>query len=385
MPSGKPSAFEKRVKRRIIARPHDFFAACPPGLKQVCRRELAGLDAGDIRLETGGVSFSGKLETGYLANLWLRSPSRILMRIHRFKAERFSVFEEKLAAVDWELYLPAPAAVSVQAASHKCRLYHSEALADRCRTVLERALGVPAPDSTAHQTLMVRGDRDRFTLSLDMSGPPLFKRGIKRQVIGAPIRENLAFAILDAAGLNTADTVLDPMCGSGTFSLEAAMARARIPAGFFRSFAFEAWPAFKPAAFAYLKKKAAAGMVPCPVPVLASDIDPDAVSAARANVAQHDLLSGIRIDRADFFDLNTRNLAPGLLVLNPPYGIRLRRGRDTSAFYREIGKKLAADFNGWRVAVIFPEKHTGKLHHLRLRPFPFFHGGLDLVAGLGII
>ncbi|MCF8112753.1 MAG: RNA methyltransferase [Desulfotignum sp.] len=386
------TAFVKRVKRRVSARVHDFYAVCPPGLRQLCYRELTGLDAAikDICVVPGGVAFSCKLTDACLASLWLRSPSRILMRLTRFKADHFSVLEKKLTAVDWELFLPAGTDPAIQVTTHTSRLYHSDAVAQRARSVIRAALGGKQAqpqllqDEKYPQTLMIRAENNLFELSVDMSGPPLFKRGIKKQVAAAPLRENLAFAILDAAGFTARDVLVDPMCGAGTFAIEGAMIQAGIPPGFFRRYAFETWPGFSPAAFAHLRGLAAqkfcnAGSV------FASDIDPGAVAALTTNLSGHDFLASVKASRQNFFEMlpNSFTQQKGVVVLNPPYGRRLGNSRDTTAFYREIARKLAADFKGWKVGLVFPKKQFGDLNHLNLRPMPFFHGGLELAAGIG--
>jgi len=367
---------------------HAFFAVCPPGLRSLCRRELTGLDADiqDIQQVPGGVSFSCKPVDAFLAALWLRSPSRIYMRIARFKADRFAILEKKIQAVDWELFLPAGTDPAIQVTTRTSRLYHSDAVADRCRPIIQAALKSEPSQNPGAQTVMVRAENDRFEISLDLSGPPLFKRGIKHRVADAPLRENLAFALLDAAGFTADDVLMDPMCGSGTFSIEGAMVQARIPAGFFRTFAFEAWPAFSAAGFGHAKSQAAKNFSPAG-PVFASDLDPEAMAALKANLAGQPFLAPVTACQQDFFAIVPERLTPkkGVVVLNPPYGRRIGKNRDTAAFYREITAKLAADFKGWRVALVFPGNHLPKMVQLRLQPFHFFHGGLDLTAGIGIV
>jgi putative N6-adenine-specific DNA methylase len=386
--------FTKRVKRRITARMQVFFAVCPPGLRSVCLRELNSLDipVSDIQLLPGGVAFSCRLNHACSANLWLRSPARILMRIARFKADRFHILEKKLKTIDWELFLPAGTQPAIQVTTHTSRLYHSDAIADRCRPIITAALGTTGtqtfgtPLQMIPQTVMIRAENDGFDISLDMSGIPLFKRGIKQQVTHAPLRENLAFAILDAAGFTPEDPLIDPMCGAGTFAIEGAMIQAHIPPGFFRSFAFETWPGFSPAAFAHAKSLAAGHFCPAG-PVFASDTDPGALAALRSNLARQPFLTPVQASRQNFFDMLPDRMTKkkGVVVLNPPYGRRLEQDQNTKKLYRQISQKLAADFKGWRVGLVFPKKHMADLNHPGLAGFGFFHGGLDLAAGIGII
>lgn len=409
----KPSAFDKRVKRRISGREHTFFAICPPGLKSLCQTELealpnrlAGLrmapsvpEIGDITPLPGGVHFVTRLETACLANLFLGTPTRILMRIADFKADRFPRLEQRIASIDWELLLPADTNdLNIQVTTHKSRLYHSDAVAERCRPlILERLAagnaGLPSQVSGPTvagmgQTLMVRADHDRFVLSLDMSGIPLFKRGIKQRVVRAPLRENLAFAILSQLGFSGADILTDPMCGSGTFSLEGAMILASAPPGLFRQFAFEAWPGFREKSFAHARAVVLNNLVTVPPGrIFASDLDRIAVENLDIALEAHPLFGCITTTPSDFFDIRPPD-APdgnGVVVLNPPYGRRLGKKTDMTAFFREIGKKLAMDFRGWRTGVVCPERHLADALGLNLRPMPIFHGGLDLYAGIGTI
>ncbi len=387
-PLAPPSAFDKRVKRRISARIHEFFAVCPPGLKTVCTDELTQLhpDIKEIQPMTGGVAFKTKLPMACLANLSLGSPSKILMRIDSFKAENFTTLEKKIKKIDWELFLPGNTNLDIQVTAHKSRLYHSGAIEERCRSIIEARLFTPGKKS--EQSLFIRADNDQFELSLDMSGDLLFKRGVKQKVIAAPLRENLAFAILKTAGFTREDVLMDPMCGSGTFSIEAAMIKANIPPGFFRSFAFEHWPGFRQENFNYLKNQLQQAFSLEGGPeIFASDMDDSALSLLRDAIGQHDFLNTIQAENTDFFDIQPTQLTSkkGVVVLNPPYGKRLGKDIDMTRFFAEIGKKLAADFKGWRVGIIYPEKALGKAMGLPLQPMPFFHGGLDLFAGIGQI
>jgi putative N6-adenine-specific DNA methylase len=387
-PKSAPSAFEKRIKRRISARVHDFFAVCPPGLKTVCKKELENLspDILEIQPLPGGVAFKSKLSLACLANLSLGSPSKILMRVASFKAENFKTLEKKIKQIDWELFLPGNTDLDIQATVHKSRLYHSGAIEERALAIIQPRLFTPGEKSK--QSLLIRGDHDQFELSLDMSGTLLFKRGIKKKVTTAPLRENLAFAILKTLGFSSGDILMDPMCGSGTFSIEAAMIRANIPPGFFRSFAFQDWPGFRKENFNYLKSEVQkAFTLETDIKIFASDIDDSALSLLEDAIGQHGFLKSIQQRNADFFDIKPDQFTSqkGVLVLNPPYGKRLGKEMDMNRFFSEIGRKLAADFKGWRVGIIYPEKKLAKVIGLPLQPMPFFHGGLDLYAGIGKI
>lgn len=388
-------AFEKRLKRRIIGRQHTFFVVCSPGLKSLCKKEMTGLFPGNdsITETTGGIEFSGKLSDCYRANLYLRSASRVLMRVDSFKASRFELFEKKMNAVDWELFLPSACRIKTRVSIKKSRLYHSEAVAQRALNCLNNRTGRCMPETTDHhspdeQTLFIRGHDDVFDLSLDTTGQGLYKRGIKTNVITAPIRENLAFAILTFAGFQKEDVLIDPMCGSGTFSLEAAMIQSNIPAGFFRKFAFESWPGFKRNHFEHLKKTAATFFCQPDYPgIYASDIDPEAIRSLENNIKGTPFLNNIHTAHMNFFDLKPPEISPrkGVILLNPPYGKRLTENGGIQNFYQEIGTKLRTDFKGFRYGIVFPARHLIQHFGLPVDIRPLFHGGLDIFAGTGTI
>lgn len=392
----KPSSHEKRVKRRIIGREHFFFAACAPGLKKVCLNEMLGLGFPEDNLEItqGGIEFKSKLNSCMLFNLNLRSPSKILMRISHFKADSFKKLEKKINAIDWILYLPENCHLKFNVTTRKSRLYHSDAIAQRCEKIILDQLrlgsGVTEPSGKAPtQTIHIRVEQDNFTISLDSTGELLFKRGIKQKVAKAPLRENLAFAMLFWAGFSKEDILIDPMCGSGTFSVEAAMIKTGLPPGFFRSFAFENWPGFSQKAYSYIKKQAEKHFTGCSeTQIFASDIDEMALTAMKQNISHPWLNPVIEVSKTDFFTLRPSVISPGkkgVVMLNPPYGKRLGEKSDTRSFYREIGKKLAADFKGWRAGIILPSRECKAHLGLKLELKPIYHGGLDVFAGIGII
>ncbi|MCK5163495.1 MAG: RNA methyltransferase [Desulfobacula sp.] len=392
----KTSSFEKRVKRRIIGREHNFFAVCSPGLKKVCQNEMLalGFPEDNLKVIQGGIEFKARLDTCMTLNLNLRSPLKILLRLSQFKADSFKKLEKKLDDIDWILYLPHNCSLKFNVTAKKSRLYHSDAIAQRCEKIILNQLGSdnaftsPAKNKS-NQTIYIRADHDAFTISLDSTGDLLFKRGIKKNVSKAPLRENLAFAMLFWTQFSKEDILIDPMCGSGTFCLEAAMMKTRVPPGFFRSFAFESWPGFRPKTFAYLKKQVKEKIITfSEKQIFASDIDDMSLASLKQNISSHDFCRIIDASKKDFFSILPSRISPkkkGVVVVNPPYGKRLGQTSDTRSFYREIGKKLSADFKGWRVGIILPSRESKSYLGLKLELKPIFHGGLDIFAGIGLI
>ncbi len=385
----KKTAHEKRIKRKIIAREHTFFASCAPGLKKPLANEIIhhNLSSKKIILKQGGVEFFGKVHDCYLANLYLRCPIRILMRVASFKAENFSTFEEQLAKYDFELLLQKNAKLNFHVSTKKSRLYHTDAIAQRAETIISNKLLIhenTLPDfkENISHDIFIRAENDRFEISLDSSGDLLHKRGIKEITTHAPLRENLAWAVLLATQFSKSDILIDPMCGSGTFSLEASMLKQNIPPGFFRSFAFQSWQCFRKEKWRYLKKQAQDKFESNnKKEIFASDIDSIAISALKKNMQKYNLNKSIEIREYNFFNIKPEELTTkkGVIVFNPPYGKRIGNRHDISSFYNEIRKKLEQDFKGWRVGIIIPEKHLLKNNSFQKSAMKsFYHGGLDI-------
>ncbi len=398
----KKTALEKRIKRRITAREHVFFVACAPGLQQLCHRELTELMPGreGITMIPGGVEFTGNVEDCYKANLHLRSPSRIVMRMGRIKAENFRTLEKRLMEMEWALFLKKGVPFSCDVVANHCRLYHTDAIAGRVENCIIDYFENLLPEQgavVAHrlhdvgQRMLIRGVDDRFEISLDSSGDGLYKRGLKKNVGAAPLRETLAFGLLSAAGYSPGQPLIDGMCGSGTFSLEAAMITHHIPPGMFRSFAFENWPCFSEKQWQYLKKEAAKeaakeAVSPLQPVVFASDLDSGCVGALEKTVKAFNLSSTIKVSQRDFFDLKPHGLTslpPGVVVLNPPYGKRIGAPESIQALFARIGEKLSSDFKGWTVVILMSDRHLAESFSFPHRWVPVFHGGLDLHAAIG--
>lgn len=380
------TAFDKRIRRRVLGRDQVFFAVVAPGLEPFCRAEIRqlGVAETDMTTEAGGVAFTGRLPLLYAANLHLRTAGRLLMRIAAFTADGFATLDRGLERVDWELFLPAGRPVAVHVTTHKCRLYHSGAVAERVAKAVAGRIGGDAGDAhddDATPRLFVRGSRDRFTVSVDSSGPLLHKRGLKLDVGPAPIRETLAAAALMHAGHVCGAPVMDPMCGSGTFSLEAAMVAAAIPPGWYREFAFQQWPGFSASTWAHLRHRAREHFTAAAPPrIFPSDNRAAAVATVAETARRAGLASHVAPAVRDFFDVTGRGVpaGPGTVVLNPPYGRRLGRPSDIRRDYDLIRKHLVGAFSGWRAAVFCPADASRAFDGVGLRAIRVSHGGLTL-------
>ena len=389
-------AFMKRIRRRILARNWDFFAVTAPGLEKICKNEFNSVAFPKIasKVTTGGVEFSGRVHLAYEANLHIRTANRIMMRIGGFKAANFRHLKKKLSEFSWELFLNPGNTVKVKVSAAHSRLYHTDAVADRIHEILDRDLcGLPQksmPSEDLVQTLYVRIVDDQVTLSLDSSGEILYKRGIKTHGAIAPLRETTACAALFLAGYTGHEPLVDPMCGSGTFSLEAAMMALNIPPGWFRKFAFMQWPCFNPARWEYIRGQVQKRFLEARQPMIfASDIDIHACRELENCVMKNGFDHIIRVNEGlDFFALCPEKFTEkaGLVVLNPPYGLRmasLETGNEK--FFQEIFKKLKKDFKNWKVALITPSGHSVHSVAMPLKVKPLFHGGLRLFLLYGNI
>lgn len=383
---------EKRIKRHIIGRRQEFMAVTLPGFETVCRDEVAALSktidvTGTFR---GGVAFNGRLEDLYRANLYLRTAGRVLMRLTVFKASNFNQLAKRLAAIQWAFYLPLGSIPACKVTAHRSRLYHSKAVAEQISRAIEAywaSQGVPCR-RTDEQTLHVRLDHDRVGLSIDSSGANLYQRGLKTHGSRAPLRETTAAAILQLVGYCPDQPLLDPMCGAGTFSLEAAlMAKAQAP-GLRRRFAFMQWPAFRPQQWDHLTGRAVQGVRQLQSPLIyASDMDAQACDALAHCVRRNGLQDAVMVTCRDFFSLSNdaRAGGPGLIALNPPYGRRLNPEQAPDRFYQRIGEKLKKTFPGWQVALIVPELKLAETMPFKLEHFKLQHGGLRLTLLTGTI
>lgn len=393
LPSANEKALARRVKDHVIGRSHEFFAVVHPGFEETARRELEGLGIAAAPGGTGGVSFSGRLEDAWRANLGAGTVSRVLMRLARFKATGFAEFRDRVAAFPWELHLGDGAALAFSVSASRSRLWHEGRLAEEAAQAVSgrlagfgrhARLGGKAGDG-AGQHVFIRMEENRCLISLDSSGELLYRRGRGKFTEGAPLRETLACAILRAAGIERYRTLVDPFCGSGTFALEAGAVFLGRPAGGGRSFAFQSWPSFRPARFAHareeleraMREKAPDG----PRRIYCSDLDEKAAATARHNIAAAGLAGLAVADQADFFRLHPPAGDPAavLLAMNPPYGARQLPGSDIASLFRRIGEKVRRDYARCGYAIIVPglenEKALGLPHD---RKILFHNGGIPV-------
>ncbi len=380
------AAIERRIKRHLIGRMQSFFAITAPGLETLGRRELeTHLGTITVRgIEKGGVSFEARLHDVYSANLHCRTAHRILMRVHAFRAEAFDTLVHKTAGIPWELYLPRGCRPHLKVSTHRSRLYHSDAVAERIRQAIQTRMDAHSPATSQgeecrrEQSIYARVSRNTCLLSIDSSGANLHKRGLKQQRGQAPLRETLAAAVLMRAGYTGQEVLCDPMCGSGTFAIEGALMAKGIPPGWFREFAFLDWPAFKPGRWRHIRRVASPPEMNWPRPrILASDRIAGAVQQLQAALTRHGLTDVVRVEQRAFESLSGPALSPagGIVVINPPYGKRLGSRRTAEETYDRIGRHLQSNFKGWKAAVLAPSRRLANLLGYKSRRYVLQHGG----------
>jgi putative N6-adenine-specific DNA methylase len=386
----------KRIKRRVIGRQQRFFAATAPGFEPFCLQELLKLQptASQAFVTPGGVEFGGRLDDCYRANLNLCLPNRILMRLGVFKSSNFMQLEKKAGDIPWELYLNPGGLLKVHVATKHCRLRHSGAIAERFHQAISGRQTQIEPGEKIQnlaggdQNIYVRGLDDLFTVSIDSSGELLYKRGLKKHSGKAPLRETLAAAALLLAGYEGSQPLIDPLCGTGTFSLEAALMAKRIPPGWFRDFAFTRWPSFLAQRWNYIRRQSESGFVhPARPMIFASDIDQRTCQKLVRCVEKYSLSDAVEVRQTNFFDLDPRKLTArsGIVCINPPYGHRLGARPESEKFFYAICDKLKKDYRRWKLVLLAPGRRLARAVPFPTKSYPILHGGLKLALLVGKI
>lgn len=372
-----------------------FFSPCPRGLEQVLREELDRLGAVDLDPVEGGVGYAGEFHLCYHINLHSRIASRVLWRLAQAPYRDETDVYRTVNALPWRSYFAPERTirVNVSATSSPLRsldfitLRIKDAVCDRFRSQTGQR---PSVD-TANPDVRIHAFLDASTLSvyLDTSGDPLFKRGLRAQAGEAPLRENLAAGILRLAGWEPGTALLDPMCGAGTLLMEAAeMSLARAP-GSRRGFAFEKLDNFDAPRWSQIRAQAQADEQPArALPIYGSDLYGNALSTARENLAHAGLEAAVQIKQANALEVSAP--APtGVLVANPPYGVRLGEQQGLADLYPKLGDALKQRFAGWRACIFTADLRLPKLIGLKpARRIVLYNGALEcrlyvfeLVAG----
>lgn len=333
------------ARRKWRCRLRSLFATASAGTEDLLAAELQALGIYGIRPGHGGVRFAGGLEAGLRACLWSRVAMRVLLPLSSFPAADEKQLYEGARAVRWTDYLTIRTTFAVDATGTTPELRHThftglrikDAIVDTFRDATGARPDVDARDPAVR--VVAHLSRGRCDLSLDLAGDALFKRGYRQVPTKASLKETLAAAVLLAAGYDGSRSLIDPMCGSGTIALEAALLAHRRAPGLGRTFAVERWPTYDATMqklLRDLREEARAGERREAPPILARDRDPEAVAATRENVARLGL--PVRVEEGDARELTP--LEPnGWVVANPPYGERLAPGRkNLKTFFWQLGQ-----------------------------------------------
>lgn len=353
----------------------DIFLVATPGLEAVLAEEARAAGFADATTGQGGVTFRGGWPEVWRSNLTIRGAARILVRIARFRALHLAQLDKRARKVAWAEVLRPDVPFRVEASCRASRIYHSGAAAERVERAIREELGAPAA-ADAEVVVKVRIDDDLCTLAIDTSGEPLHKRGHKQEVAKAPMRETLAALFLRQMAYTGDESVLDPMCGSGTFVIEAAEIAAGLAPGRSRRFAFERLASFDAAVWARMKEGAQAAATPAGR-FYGSDIDPGAIRMARANAERAGVAALTSFEQKSVAELQPTAGPPGLVIVNPPYGGRIGEAADLPALYRALGTAVRR-FHGWRVGLITSETRLAEATGLPFKPPapPVLNGGL---------
>ena len=342
--------------------PLNCFAIAAPGLEPIVARELKALGE-QPRIDDGGVSWDGDARSMMRANLWLRSASRVLVRVATFKATAFFELEKRAKKIPWEQFVAPGCVAEFRVTARKSKLYHSDAIAERLmtavssrsRALLDKSRVAPTRHaqvvSRQPQLFVVRVFRDEFVVSADSSGELLHMRGYRQAIGKAPLRETLAAALLLASEWSGGAPLLDPFCGSGTIPIEGALIARRIAPGHRRGFAFMDWPLNDASVWRKLLADATAGVLASsPVPIHGSDRDAGAVTSSRANAERAGVAADIEFDTRAVSAMAPRT-AVGLVATNPPYGVRVGERSTVRDLYARFGQVLRERCADWRVGL----------------------------------
>jgi putative N6-adenine-specific DNA methylase len=361
-----------------------FFATCPRGLESLLAEELFAAGAAEVAEVPGGASFGGDWRVCYAANLHSRIATRILWRVGHGAYRREDDIYRLAHGLPWRQWFSERQTLRVFVTAIRSPLKSldfitlriKDAVCDRFRADCGSRPNVDtaAPDVRIHAFLTER----EATLYVDTSGEALYKRGFKTASVEAPLKENLAAGILKLTGWRPGETLLDPMCGSGTFLLEAAQIALGIAPGLGRPFGFERLKLFRPELWQPLLSAAREQAQPAtPLPLYGADQDPAQIAHAREKLRAAGLEQAVPLQAGDILEL-VPPAPPGVLVANPPYGVRLADQQALAEFYPRLGDVLKQRYAGWRCYFFTADLRLAKLIGLKAgRRVPLYNGALE--------
>jgi putative N6-adenine-specific DNA methylase len=394
---------------------YELFASTAPGLESIAAGELKSLGARG-RQETGGVAFAGDLDRLYEANLWLRTASRVVVRLGQFHASTFYELERRARKLPWAGFLPASGPVRLRVTCRKSKLYHSDAVAERVLAAISESASRPIQFGSAgindergyaehadeaedaeefsgsaselgigeesSQLFIVRIVHDEVEISADSSGELLHRRGYRKEIAKAPLRETLAAAMILASGWRKGEPLLDPMCGSGTIPIEAALLARGIAPGLQRKFQFMKWPAFDEGLWNERIEKGRSSITHSTETIRGSDRDAGAIQAAGRNAERAGVADTIEFSSQAVSGSIARvedvTKGTGWILTNPPYGVRMGESDDLRNLYARLGTELRTK-QGWRAGILTSDAALIRQTRLSLVPrFSTSNGGIPV-------
>lgn len=372
-----------------------WFATCPKGVEALLAQELTTLGAEDVRETVAGVRFSGAWAVACRACLWSRLANRVLWQLAHFDAPDGDALYKAVRQIDWGDLFPVDARIAVDFSGTNRAIRNTQFGAQRTKDAIVDHFSAACgqrPDvdrSGADVRIHVRLHRDRAQLALDLSGHSLHQRGYRARAGAAPLKENLAAALLlraDWPGVAArGGALIDPMCGSGTLLIEGAMMAADIAPGLGGTrFGFEKLSSFDrdqwQALYAEARGRRERGLATQLPEMRGCDINAQVVSRAIENIARAGLEKQVRVSCRPLAQLKKpthREINTGLLITNPPYGERLGDKEELRAVYRELGERMAAEFSGWHAAVFTSEEALARATGLRShKRYMLYNGAL---------
>ncbi len=361
-----------------------FFAPCPRGLAPILTDELKALGAAKVTSSESGVSFEGSMADAYRANLQSRIASRVLWQVAHFPYGNEHDIYEAALLLPWPSWFAVSSTIKVEINAQRSpvksldftTLRIKDGVCDKFREQIgsRPSVAVREPDVRIHAFL----DPTHCTLYLDLSGEPLFKRGSRDHTGAAPLKKNLAAGIIALSGWKPDEPFLDPMCGSGTFLVEAAQMALNIAPGLGREFAFTRLKNFDKKAWEAMKQEAEAARRPAEsLPIYGSDLFGYALKDAKENLAANGLADCVWLKQANALEVSAPTPS-GVIVTNPPYGARLGDEAELAAFYPKFGDALKQKFAGWRVYLFSGDAALVKTIRLSsTRKTPLFNGKIE--------
>jgi putative N6-adenine-specific DNA methylase len=356
----------------------DCFAIVAPGLEAFALAEATGLGLNAV-VEEGGISWSGDAHSALLANAGLRIASRVLVRLAVFEARSFAELERHARKIPWTRVLRPGDAVRFRVTCKKSRLYHSDAVAQRLADAVMRVVpGVRAEGGSIdddevqgdddHALIVVRVMRDRVTVSADSSGALLHRRGYRQATAKAPLRETIAAAMLAASGWDSVSPLVDPLCGSGTIPIEAALQARQVAPGAARSFAMARWPTVPSTLGARVRAELAERSRPrAGLAIVGSDRDAGAIAAATSNAERAGVTGDIALAIHSLSAAQFPAAPKGWIVTNPPYGVRVGDADRVRDLWAQLGNVLRERTPGWRLALLSPDVQLERQLRIPLR------------------